>query len=122
MPYQFAAGHNNAAGLSNISPQPACPEIRDGLVRVAGNLLTYEDGYKSTTLKWSRLTAAQMDSLFGQFSVSSSIKSVLCTIRLKQDEDRAFSNYNATLERPRGTYVLGYWENVTAEITFMDAL
>lgn len=122
MPYQRATGYNNAAGLADIDPQPACPEIVPGLLRPNGNGSLVEDGYKSAKLRWSRLTPAQLDDLYDDFGWSDTVASVEVTIRMKGNADRAFANYNAIADRPRGNYVLGYWENVESDIHHMDAL
>lgn len=122
MPYQVATGHNNAAGLTTIVPQPATSEIEPGLLRQGGDGLFYEDGFKRTTLKWSRLTSAQLAALYTAFGWSATVASSAVTLRLKDNSDRDFANCNVIADRPRARYVLGYWENVESDIHHMDAL
>lgn len=123
MPYQWAVNYNNAAGLADISPQPACPEIEPGLLRANGNGVMAEDGYKSCELKLDEvITAAEMAALYTLFGWSDTVASVPGTIRVKANHDRDFDNYNAIADRARGRYKDGFWYNVSIKIHHMDAL
>lgn len=123
MPYQWAVNYNNAAGLADIDPQPAMPEIEPGLLRPDGNGLVVEDGYKSCKLKFDEvITDSEMNALYTLFGWTDAIASIAGTFRVKGNQARAFANYNAIADRPRGQYRNGFWYNVSIDIHHMDAL
>lgn len=99
--YKAATGFNNAAGLADLSPQPACPGLDSGVIETGGDGLDYEDGVLPTTFDYGFLTYSDYSSLLSQLGgLSDSVKSARITVRLKRNSDRTFANYNAIVIRP----------------------
>ena len=97
--YQIAIGHNNAAGLADIDPQPRTPRLIPGRVVYAVSGLVYEDGGYRTQFIYDALGWDDYTALLTAFGLSSA-KSALVTVRLRKDTDNSFANYNAIIERP----------------------
>lgn len=99
MTYQIADGYNNAGGLADISIQPATNGLRAGRRIVAGNGQVIEDGFYTTELVYGYLTATQYTTLLSEFGLSGVVANEV-TIRLPQNDGRAFANYNAIIIKP----------------------
>lgn len=99
MTYKVAIGHNNTAGLTDITPQPRTPRLLPGEVIYAASGLVYEDGAYTTRLLYNALSWSAYTALLAQFGLTSA-KSAAVTLRLRKDTDNTFANYNAILVRP----------------------
>lgn len=110
--YQVADNFNNAAGLADLDPQPACPGLDDGRVIIGGDGLEYEDGVLPTSFDYGFLTYPDYDSLLDQFGLSDTVRSNQITVRLKRNSDRAFANHNAIVIRPAPKNQGGKYVNV----------
>lgn len=106
MPYQFAAGYNNAAGLADldlankgITWQPRMTGLSVGRRLQTGDGHIVERGMKSCILQFGFLNEAQYTAFLTQTGLDSAV-SVECTLRMPNNADRSFTNYNAILVRP----------------------
>lgn len=101
-PYRVALGHDNEASFADIAPQPAMPELPDyASLKAHADDFVYANGYLRAVLVWSELTAAQVATVLTQFGLSRSTRSALVTVRLRDDGDSTYSNWNATAVYPR---------------------
>lgn len=123
MTTKIASGHDNTAGLTALDPQPAVRRIKAGRIRYAGGR-SYEDGYRSTELVYTTLSADQYDALMTAINFAADANSKLITIRLPANEDRAYdADYNATIHKDAsGKYRLGMWTDVVFPVTLTEEL
>lgn len=105
--YKVAIGHNNAAGLALITPQPRSTRLRAARVVTAINGLAYEDGALQTEFVYRVLSWTNFNALNTAFGLTSA-KSALVTLRLRKN-DNTYANYNATIIAPT------FNENANAE-------
>jgi hypothetical protein len=123
--YQVAIGYNQAGALADISVQPKTPGLSPGVRDISGDGLIYEDGFKSTTLEYGFLTAAQFNTLLGEFGLSATTASAKVTIRIPNDA-RSEANYNAIIVKPdftrEGQYKFGIYRDVKFKVRRLDAL
>jgi hypothetical protein len=129
MPYQFAAGHDNAGGLATVTPQPSCEGIIPGRVSEGLDGNFFEDGFQNCVWSFSCATAEQAEVLYSAFGLTT-VRSALCTIRTTvnetgTDEVRDFANFNAVIKKPvigkEGTYKY-WWKNLQFSLTHLGAL
>lgn len=104
--YKIAAGHNNAAGLTLLDPQPRTPGLFIPRLIATPSGEVYEDGAYYTEWvyvyrKYTYLFNSQegVVSLLSQTGLSSA-SSALVTVRLRENDGTWF-NANATIIRPR---------------------
>lgn len=125
--YQSAIGENNVAGLTDIDPQPATPELpgvdafynADGSVTLQGApylRFRYNDG----------LTQDTYNALRTQFGLSDTVYSARNTVRIAR-ADGAFANYNATIvhipnEMARVVPLAGWFSDVIFMVKDLEAL
>lgn len=122
MPYQIYVGHNEAGNLADAVPQPRCEGMFTRLPDIyAGDGTVYEDGPLSTEWLFSIMSDTEYTTFLTQSGLSSA-KSALVTVRTIVPNGRSLANYNATIVRP-GRLRYQYWyENVTFELNFLEAL
>jgi hypothetical protein len=124
MAYQVAIGYNQAGALANISVQPRTRGLTPGDRQMSGDGLIYEDGFPGTVLEYGFLTAAQFNTLLGEFGISSAA-SAKVTIRIPNDA-RSEANYNAIVIKPEftreGHFEFAIYRDVKFRVTRLDAL
>lgn len=121
--YKIAAGHNNAGGLVTILPQPRTDKIEWGRRQTAGNSLTYVDGFGSTLLVFDAMKRSEFNTLMTTLGFSATVKSTLVTLRLRRNFDRAFANFNATVDYPELEQEgRGGWRSVTIPAHHISAI
>lgn len=93
---KIAQNHNNAAALVRfLKFDPWCPRIITGAFRVSLSLKAYEDGNRSTELRFEPKVpnSIKVDAL-SKCGLTSAIYANV-TVRLPSNKDRSvFSNYN----------------------------
>jgi len=106
MPYQFATGYNNAAGLADfnitvhgVTWQPRMVGLAIGRRLQTGDGHIVERGFSNAVLSFGFLNEAEYTAFLTQTGLDSAV-SVECTLRLPNNADRTFTNYNAILVRP----------------------
>jgi hypothetical protein len=99
--YRIADGHNNAAGLADVTPQPASTGLLYPRRVVALDGTVYDDG--APYVVWRYTDAIPPDvysSLLTQLGLASAIYN-LVTVRTVSNAARTtWANYNATIVRP----------------------
>jgi len=127
MTYQIATGHDNAAGLADVTPQPASPGILYPRRVYAASGDVYEDGTPYTLWGYKDiLPADEYAALLTAFGLASAV-SALVTVRTVAGEDRTtFANYNARVIKPRNgdtaKFANGFWHDVVFVIRELEAL
>jgi hypothetical protein len=127
MPYQFAAGYNGTASLTDISIQPRSFGIVDGRRTITGEGLVITDGFSNGGLQYGYLTKAQYGTITAEFGLNSGTTSVKATISLPTNEDRdTFANYNAVIVKPdvgnEASFEFGTLQDVTFQLLRLEAL
>lgn len=121
--YQVAQGHDNVAGLTDVTPQPASPGLLYPREIVAADGTVYEDGAAYTRWAFEPLiSAAQYSALLSQFGLTSA-RSAQVTVRTVTDAARTtWDTYNATIVRPADAqYRRGFWRDVVFVIKGLEA-
>lgn len=106
--YKIAAGHNNAAGLTNIEditpssdvafyPPVAYNKLSKGVVRVRADHTRYTTGVLQTRWEFAVMTRRQWRYLQSTFTTGGNSYSGLVTIRTMNAETGSYTNYNATI-------------------------
>lgn len=98
--YQFAAGYNNAAGLTPLATQPKTGVVKRPRERTSGIGLVVADGYLRVDWIFTQITAAQFTALLAAMGIDGddfSPVSVLATVKTKKNTDDSFANYNAVV-------------------------
>jgi hypothetical protein len=122
--YKIASGHNNAASLALLDPQPQGiqQQVIPAQVRDALDGTNAEDGLY-VEITYTAVSTATIASLFTQFGVSSA-SSASMTIRVKLRD--SYTNYNCKVHRPvpkksarRG---LNGWRDITFLCTHLVAI
>jgi hypothetical protein len=126
MPYQAAIGHNNAAGLTTLSPQPSSPNgVQTARYSNSASGQTYPDGEQFIELVYTSLEPAQKNALDTAFGVSDSVGSNEITVRIRKNDD-SFANYNAIVDYPpvgrKARRSLNGWESVSYTVHLVEAL
>lgn len=126
MPYQIADNYNNAAGLVDISPQPASPGILYPREVVAVSGVVYDDGAPYTMFVYKGVMSnTQYNSLLTQFGLTSARTNEV-TVRLLLDDRITYANYNAIVVKPRNgvdaKYRNGFWHDVTFRVKQLEAV
>ena len=123
MPYQIVDGHDNEGTLADVTLQPASPIVEAGRVRVAGDTLSYADGFETAYWAYEDLLPnSDYETLLTEFGVSAA-ESNEVTVRTYSRGTRTFANYNAVIRKPlKAKYKEGFWRNVVFELTLIEAL
>lgn len=123
MTYQIADGHNNAAGLANVTTQPACEGIRYPRETIAANGDVFEDGAPFVEWRYGpELHEDTYAALLTQFGLSSA-KTNEVTVRTTQSANRdTFANYNGLIVRPQPLYRRGFYRDVVFVVKMLEAL
>lgn len=98
--YQFAAGYNNAAGLTPLATQPKTSVMKRPRERTSGLGLVVADGNLRVEWIFTQITAAQFAALLTAMGIDGddfSPISVLATVKTKKNSNDAFANYNAVV-------------------------
>lgn len=123
MTYQLADGHDNAAGLAAVTPQPACEGIFYPKEIIAASGIVYNSGMPYCVWKYGpELPEDDYNSLLNQFGLASA-KTNEVTVKTISDAARsAYSNYNATIVKPQPRYQMGFYKDVAFVIKLLEAL
>lgn len=123
MTYQIADGHDNEAGLTIVTPQPACEGIfyPKDIISASGDV--YETGAAYCEWRFGpELLETSYAALLTQFGLTIA-KTNEVTIRTMSDPARAtFANYNALIIRPRAKYQNGFYRDVVFLLKRLEAL
>lgn len=111
MTYEAATGYNNTAGYVELDPPPRLEVIEDGRIEIAGDGLSYADGFKQGELIWGYLTTTQFTALLTIFGLTSA-KSARITISLPIDNNRDHDDCNAIIEKPNPRFERGRFIDV----------
>lgn len=98
--YQFAAGNNNAAGLTALATQPKTGIMKRPRERTSGTGLVVADGNLRVDWIFTQITAAQFAALLTAMGIDGddfSPTSVLATVKTKKNSNDTFANYNAVV-------------------------
>lgn len=121
--YRVAVGHNNAAGLSTLSPQPrnasdiAYPEFLDGL-----DESVTPQGKPFVELTFNALSYSEYAIVLAKFGLSATIFNADVTVRLRTDID-AYSNYNGVAKHRTGKERgYGFWRNFTITVAALTVI
>lgn len=117
MPYKFALGFNNTAGLVTVSIQPASPGVKipERLFDSIGG--AYDDGSPFTEWRYSGgIDDADYTALLTEFSLLTNV-SKQCTITTL-DFARVFRNYNATIHRPENEAAVRFRYGLVEDLVF----
>lgn len=121
--YQIADGHDNAAGLATISPQPGVPDaVKFPETDFFGDGGAEVNGFQQLELVWTALTRSQYNTLRTALGVTDTVITNDVTIRIRTNAD-TFANYNATvidLQTARRSYT--GWENYRVLVTKLEAI
>jgi hypothetical protein len=122
--YEFADGHDNAAGLSEPPLQPRTEQLPTWNQFAAGSGISQRIGGGRLVFSYNALTYGEYDSLTTFFGVSNAgTVSKLCTISVREGDGTTYNNYNATLtfQQPpqRG---VGHWRNLEFTFTKLEAI
>ncbi len=122
MTYQIAAGQNNAAGLTALTPQPASDGLLDAKTVYAVSRAIYGDGL-FTIWRYTMLSETEYASLLTQTGLTS-VRYAEVTVKTNAGGNRAiWSNYNAIIQRavnPR--YRRGFYRDVEFTVQLLEAL
>lgn len=116
MTYKIADGYNNTGSLADfettIGRPPRIEQLRPGRRRIDHEGVTKEDGFPSTELEYSYLSASEFSSLLTVFGLDYSGNTAnKVTIALPDNTSRTFANYNGIISLPeqlrfeRGKYL-----------------
>lgn len=125
--YKLAVGHNNAAGLVTVTPQPMSPGILYPRQVNAASGDVYDDGRAYTVWLYDGvLTPAQYAALLTAFGLASA-RTALVTVATVTDEARTtWASYNARIVRPfngsDARFKRGFWRDVTFVLRNLEAL
>lgn len=121
--YKVAVGHNNAAGLSTITPQPRNPsdiQYPEFLVGLDGSMIP--QGNQFAELLFAALSYSEYTGVLAKFGLSATVFSAACTVRLRTDGD-LYQNYNGiashTTGKQRG---YGFWKDFTITVGWLEAI
>lgn len=122
--YKIAAGHNNANGYVSLPWTVRTQKIDWGRRQVAGDGLTKFDGFGSTQLIIDAIKRSELSALLTTtIGFTAAAKSKLVTVRLRRNFDRAFADFNATIDYPEmDGEGLGGWRNVVFALHHISAL
>lgn len=124
MPYQIADGHDNAAGLATIDPQPASEGLQYPKRRVAGDGTEYNDGSAFTIWRYRGvLSTTQYSALLTAFGLSSALTNEVTVRTLHGAARTTYSNYNATIVKPfNPRFERGFWRDIEFRVIKLEAL
>lgn len=115
--YRLAQGHNNAAGLALIAPQPRTPR---GIIlpplRYAAAGRVKREGKQRVELEWSVLLYAQLVAVLALAGLTMADDDGLVTIQLPKNDGSSTGIYNGTLVVPEVQRGWGWWEPVTISV------
>ncbi len=120
--YQISAGHDNTAGLTDITPQPACP---DGIVYPEWVELpnggSEPNGWAMAQLVFNdALQASEFDAQLTAMGLSTAYWAEV-TVTLPKD-DRSFGNYNAVISKPRSPRYKNWYSGVVYQLKQVEAI
>lgn len=124
MPYQVAIGHDNAAGLSTITPQPATPDgLRYPEINYGGDGTASFNGHLTADLVWNNLVDRDRRAVIAaQFGLSDTVASALVTVRILKNDD-TFANFNCTANATLGARRTPVaWQDFRIILTKLEAL
>lgn len=127
MPYQFATGFDNVAGLTALSvPEFASSPMRPGRLRAAGNRHNIADGDMIQEWEFSAISHAEFTSLCADMGFDAddyAPASVEATVSTKKNDGRGFANYNAVVSLDERVYDLSFNgpENVVFHVQIVGA-
>lgn len=121
--YQWADGNNNAAGLTDLSPQPSTFNIHYPLRVYGGDGTPKNKGSAFAILRYHKeLTETQYNSLLTQLGLSSALFNP-GTVKLIGEDRTTWANYNGTVIKPHNpTYERGFYRDVEFIINELVAL
>ena len=120
MSIQTAVGHDNAAGLQALDPQPVYSG-RKFAKTVNSPEGTYRDG-EYVVFTYPIVSPAQFTTLLARMGLTSA-ESRNITVRLPLDDLTTFANYNAQVERGRKEQPDGdCYRNVEFVVRFIEAI
>lgn len=122
MPYQVAAGWNNAGALTNLTPQPASPggiQIPQRVNASSGDAAHEGEMFIDLVYSLNEDRAA----LETQLGVSITVASSRRTMRLP-DNNYQWANYNCFVEYPEGgtRFNSQSWNQVTYRVRIKEAI
>ena len=123
MTYKIAAAHDNAAGLTTVTPQPACEGIQYPRMIRAASGKVYPDGQAYCEWRYGpELDETVYNSLLTQFGLTS-VWFAEVTVATVSSADRVtFSNYNGRIIRPQVQYSKGFYRNVVFLVSELEAI
>ena len=101
--FQVAIGHDNAAGLANVSPfQPRSAGLKYPARVIAPDGTVILKGLPYTEWIWDFQDVADYGTMLGEFGLSATTPtaSALVTIKTLESDFSTFANYNATAPLP----------------------
>lgn len=101
MPFQAATNHDNADGLTTVTPQPRCVGIQYAERRYSADNSANDHGYARTDWLYDFMTPSQFDTLRTLLGLSDTTPSAEATIRTIKNDHETFANYNVTALDPR---------------------
>ena len=125
MPYQVAAGWNNAGALADLTPQPATPkgfEIADRANAASGDATL--QGEVFVDLVYTLVEASpSRATLETQLGLSATVGSSKRTMRLL-DNYGNWANFNVWVEYPQGgsRFTSTMWNGLTFRVRIKEAL
>lgn len=122
--YQIASGHNNAAGLTALDPQPASDGILDGVRIEALSGAVYADGAPYTIWRYpGLLSETQYGSLLTQTGLATA-RYAEVTVKTNASADRAtWTNYNAIIVKPfNPRYRKGFYRDVEFIVKMLETV
>lgn len=98
--YQFAAGNNNAGGLTPLATQPKTGVMKRSRERMSGIGLVVADGKLRVEWIFTEIYATEFAALLTAMGIDAddfSPISVLATVKTKKNSNDNFANYNAVV-------------------------
>lgn len=125
MAYQIADGHNNAGGLVDITPQPACEGVRYPVHVMGGDGTPKNKGAAFAIFRYSgelNESSDQFTSLLTQFGLSSALFNDV-TVSIINEDRATFTNYNGRIIKPFNTeYKKAYYRDIEFVIINLEAI
>ncbi len=119
--YQVADGKDNAAGLIDISPQPASPDgVRYPELVFSADGSAHFHGWAYIDLVWNSIDRASYNAILTAFGLSQTVAHNAVTVKIR-DNDDTFRVYNGDAIRLQEEQRrLVFWKQLTIRVNNLE--